>query len=134
MKKRAFLKVVASFMALTMFVLVGGGFTFSDVNGTLEKDTCCYETDIVLEGIDCEETEQLIIALLNGEEFVSPRSIFCIFGHSISTGTAIVTDHRFWAEAPRCRETRFRVEHCTRSSCNWMTMTQTTQSRIRCCA
>lgn len=132
MKKRAFLKVVACFVAATMFVLVGGGFTFSDVNKcrfVLEDDA-----EIIFEGIDCEYTEQAIIATLNGEVLITPNNILCIFGHSISTGTARVIDHRWWAAAPRCRSTLFDVQYCTRSNCDWMVMTQRSQSRISCCA
>jgi len=136
MKKRAFLKVVACFMAVCMSVLMFGGFTFSDRNVSSDEPIagCCGESEIIFDDIDCEETMQLIIATLNGEILITPNSILCIFGHSISTGTARVIDHRVWTAAPRCRETTYRVQHCTRSGCNHMVLTQLTQFRIHCCA
>ena len=132
--KRAILRTLACFMAISMFVLVVGGFTFADTDKIGELLVSGYETDIVVEDIDCEYTEQAIIDILNGEVLITPNSIFCLFGHNISTGTALVTEHRVWSSSPRCRRTTYRVEHCTRSSCNYMTMTQTTQVRITCCS
>jgi hypothetical protein len=124
--RKAFLKPVAVFMIACMFVLMCGGFT------TKEKDEVF--TEIVIVGVDCCEKEQQITATLNGEILISPANILCIFGHSLSEGRAITTDHRFWVASPRCRQTVHRVVYCTRSGCNHMVLTQLSQSRIPCCA
>ena len=112
-------------MVACMFVITSGGVT------AIENEEGF--TEIIIEGVECCEKEQQIIATLNGENLISPMSILCIFGHSMAQTTAITTEHRFFAASPRCRQTRHRVDYCTRSSCNYMILTQTSQRAIQCC-
>jgi hypothetical protein len=127
--KRVFLRSVAALMVSCMFVLTFGGFTTREVAKSESN------TEIIVDSVDCCEKEKQIIALLNGEELISPRSVTCfLFGHSMAQTTAIEINHRFWATSPRCRETRYRVDYCTRSGCNHMILTQTSQFRIPCCS
>jgi hypothetical protein len=126
--KRVFLRSVAALMVACMFVLTFGGFTMREI---AKNDGF---TEIIIDGVDCCEKEQQIIALLNGEELMSPMSILCILGHSMAQGTSTTIEHRFWAASPRCRETRHRVDYCTRSGCNHMVLTQISQFRIQCCS
>jgi hypothetical protein len=131
--RKVFLKSVAALMIACMFVLTFGGFTAREV--AVEVAINEGFTEIIVDGVDCCEKEQQIIALLNGGELMSPMSILCIFGHSMAQTTAIEINHRFWATSPRCRETRYRVDYCTRSSCNHMVLTQIgTPARIPCCS
>jgi hypothetical protein len=118
-------------MIAYMFVLTFGGFTMGEV--AVEVSINDGFTAIIVDGVECCEKEQQIIALLNGEELMTPMSIFCIFGHSMAQGTSRTIDHRFWSSSPRCRETIHRVDYCTRSSCNYMVLTQTSQRAITCC-
>jgi hypothetical protein len=94
--------------------------------------------EIVVEAVDCCQKEKLIINALNGDDSgfqaIAPMSIFCLFGHSMAQTTSITTEHRYWAAAPRCRRTTHRVDYCTRSSCNYVVMTQLSQNRITCCS
>jgi hypothetical protein len=122
--KKVFLRSLAVFMVACMFVLTGGGFTVA-------KDEIFVE--IVVEGDIAREKAQLIIATLNGEEIISPRSILCLIGHSMAQTTAIYTEHRVWPNAPRCRRTTYRVDYCTRSSCNYIVYTQTSVMAVHCC-
>jgi hypothetical protein len=66
-----------------MFVLTGGGFT---LGGVMTSDGF---TEIIVEGVDCCQKEQQIIATLNGEVLISPASILCLFGHSMAQTTVI---------------------------------------------
>jgi len=129
--KRAFLRSVAALMIACMLVLTGGGFTMGEV----AVDVAINDgfTEIIVD-VDCCENEQQIIALLNGEELMTPMSILCIFGHSMAQTTAVTIEHRFWAASPRCRQTTHRVNYCTRSGCNHMVLTQLSQVRIHCCS
>jgi len=122
--KRMFLRSLAAFMVASMFVLTGGGFTVAKEESFIEIVVC--------EKIDCEKAK-LIIAAINGEELISPRSILCLIGHSLAQGTAIGTEHRVYSSAPRCVQTNYRVSYCTRSSCNYIVYTQTGTARIHCC-
>jgi hypothetical protein len=128
--KRALLRSVAALMVACMFVLTGGGFTMGEVEVAINDGF----TEFVVEGIDCCEKEQQIIAALNGEELMTLMSILCIFGHSTAKGTAIGTQHRYYSSAPRCLRTNYDVTYCTRSGCNYTVYTQTGQVRIYCCS
>jgi hypothetical protein len=124
--RKLFLKSLATFMVACMFVLTFGGFS--------ANKTDVIHTEVIIEGVDCCQKEQMIIAALNGEEFMSTESILCIFGHSLAEGATITIEHRFWATSPRCRETVHRVVYCTRNNCNHMVFTQLSQSRLHCCS
>lgn len=126
--RKRFLKPLAILMAVCMAIQMA--------TTVIAEDEVI--TEIVVEGIDCCQKEQLIINAINGDdsEFqgIAPMSILCIFGHSMAQGTTIITDHRYWAAAPRCRRTTYRTDYCTRSSCNHIVLTQLTQVRISCCS
>ena len=124
--KRIFLRSLAVLMIACLFI--------STVSGVTVKEKSETFTEIVIVDIDDAQKEQQIIATLNGDNLISPMNLLCIFGHSISQGTAIETNHRYWATAPRCRQTTYRVDYCTRSGCDYMKLTQTSQVAIRCCA
>jgi hypothetical protein len=116
---------VAALMIACMFVLTGGGFTARDE----------VTTEIVVKNVDCCEKAQLIIDTINGEEIISPRSITCFFlGHSLAQTLAIGIQHRVYASPPRCVETTYRVNYCTRSGCDYMTYTFLSERRIHCCS
>jgi len=126
--KRMFRKSLAVLMAVSMLVQLGG-MTYAV--GDEEY------TEIIVDcGVDCEKA-QLIINAINGEtstyQAIAPASIFCIFGHNMAQTTAVEINHRVWSTSPRCRETRYRVNYCTRSSCNYVVTTLLTQGAIHCC-
>ncbi|MDR2572486.1 MAG: hypothetical protein LBD23_19620 [Oscillospiraceae bacterium] len=128
--RKMFLKPLATLMAVCMLAQL------SSVSFAVENDAF---TEIVVEGVDGQKT-QLIADTITGKnststfQAISPASILCIFSHSMAQTTARETNHRFWATAPRCRQTTYRVDYCTRSSCNHMILTQISQSRISCCS
>jgi len=125
--KKVFARSLAGIMAACMFVLSGGGVV--SAVGDVEYSVC--------NSVGSQQA-QLIIDTINGNSSetatISPSSILCIFGHSIAEGRAIETQHRVWATAPRCRQITYRVNYCTRSSCNYVTYTVISDSRIPCCA
>lgn len=124
--KRALLKSFAILMIICLFISTVSGFNVKEKSETF--------TEIVVIDVNDIQKEYQIIATLNGENLISPMNLLCIFGHSLSEGRAITTDHRYWATSPRCRETTHKVVYCTRSGCDYMVITQLTQMAIRCCA
>jgi hypothetical protein len=126
--KKMLLKSLVAFIVACMLVLTFGGFVANEVT----QDEGFTEI-IICDEIDSDKAQQ-IIALLNGDDLMSPISVFCIFGHSLAETRAITIEHRFWSTSPRCRETVHRVVYCTRSSCNHMVLTQLSQRRILCCS
>jgi len=129
--KRMFRKSLAVLMAVLMAIQLGGMSFAVDDEGYTEIIIDC--------GVDCEKA-QLITDLLNGEmptsEFqpISPSSILCLFGHAWAQTGAIEINHKYWQNPTRCRQTTYRVDYCTRSSCNHVVMTQLTQIAIICCS
>ncbi|MCL1881444.1 MAG: hypothetical protein FWF76_04630 [Oscillospiraceae bacterium] len=127
MLKRKFLKATATIMVVCTLVLVNAGFVLGEVESALIR------SEIRINGVDCEITQQLIINANNGELTATPHSILCIFGHSVSTGIARDVQCRVWATAPRCLERVFYVYFCTHSDCDWLTYTLRSEARISCC-
>jgi hypothetical protein len=126
--KRIVLRALTSLMAVCLTVLSVGAVSVGE-NFIFEYD----QKEIVVSGNIDEQKAQMIAFTLNGEISITPYSILCIFGHSISQGTATETTHRQYATAPRCLRKTYRVDYCTRSSCNHAVYTLTAQSAIFCC-
>jgi len=93
------------------------------------------EVEYTYEGISAEKAKQIVSAMsgLQDNTIVQPDSIFCLFGHSISTGVIITTEHRVYSDNPRCYRTTDSIEYCTRNSCSYFAVTGTRGSRIGCC-
>ena len=89
------------------------------------------DVDYVYYNIPAEKVDQINEAI--GGEFEPTRGIFCIFGHNIDTGWRILIQHRYWAVAPRCRETITYFEYCTRSSCDYLKVTGESVNKLYCC-
>jgi hypothetical protein len=87
--------------------------------------------------IDCQKS-QLITDLIKGETStyhgIAPANFLCLFGHSMAQTTALEINHRFWTNPTRCRQTRYRVDFCTRNNCNYAVLIQTSQVAIICCS
>lgn len=130
--KRMLRKSLAMLMAVCMAIQMGSmSFAASD-EGYVEIVVDCNG--------NCEK-EQMVANIFSGEtstsEFVGivpTANILCLFGHSWAEGRSIVIEHRYWATSPRCRQTTYRVDYCTRSGCDRLDLTQLTQIRISCCA
>lgn len=54
------------------------------------------------------------------ENSVSPCGIACIFGHKIETTTATETEHNAYSSSPKCLVKKYKIEYCTRSSCDYI--------------
>ena len=129
--RKMFLRSFAAVMAVCMLVLSVSGFIVSEV------DDESYTEIIVCCSVDSDKV-QLITDTISGEtsdfQGIAPFSIFCLFGHSIATTTVREISHRHYSSSPRCLESRYRVEYCTRSSCNYSVATLTATARIICCS
>ena len=75
-----------------------------------------------------------IVAKENKDPMVSINSfnLFCLFGHSLETIYAIVTQHNVSYDAPRCFRRYVSVEACTRNGCNYGSVTELGSSYIYC--
>ena len=60
--------------------------------------------------------------------------LLCIlFGHSIETYNAFETIHNVYTTSPKCVLNEYRVEICTRESCDYIQKTLTDSTRISIC-
>ena len=86
-------------------------------------------------GISAKKAEQLIESILVDASAATSQSfnIFCLFGHSIQTGTIKVTEHKYYADYPKCKVTTFYIEYCTRNGCEHFVTKNESVSRVGCC-
>lgn len=60
--------------------------------------------------------------------------LLCIlFGHSIETSTALETIHNAYETSPKCVRNKYRVEICTRDSCDYIQTTLIDSTRTSIC-
>ena len=124
-KKVLFVLIMAviSVMSLTAFPATAGtGMTLTDI-------------DYMYEGMSSEQAAQIVRAMfgIQGEPVIQPFNLACIFGHSIRTGTITATQHRVFADNPRCSRTTSHVEYCTRANCSHFVIVRQSTARIICC-
>ena len=119
----------------TLAILMTVCFLVQSVAGATSRSAETQKEIVVLGDVDSQKAQQ-IINTINGEEIISTRgNILCVFGHSTAKTTAIGTEHRVYATAPRCVRTNYDVTYCTRSGCDYITYTQVGGStRIYCCS
>lgn len=63
---------------------------------------------------------------------VASFNLFCLFGHSLETMHAIVTQHNVSYDAPRCFRRYVTVTACTRNGCNYGTVTENGSGFVYC--
>ena len=54
------------------------------------------------------------------ENNVSPCGLACLFGHKIETTAATETEHNAYSSSPKCLVKKYKIEYCTRSSCDYI--------------
>jgi hypothetical protein len=86
------------------------------------------------EGMSAEKAEQIVRVISETPDkiLIQPFNILCLFGHSIQTGTILQTEHNYYSTAPRCKETTYFVEYCTRSDCDYFKITGESINRTGC--
>jgi hypothetical protein len=87
------------------------------------------------EGMAAEKAEQFVKTIFAEPDALSIQrvNILCLFGHSIHAGRIITVEHNIYPSIPRCLETIYSVEYCTRSGCDYFVTTGQTSRRIGCC-
>lgn len=127
MKVREMLfKFLAIIMMVSMLVSMAGAVS---ENTRVSRPN----VEIIIDDAIDYEKAQLIIATINGDEIISPRSILCVLGHSKAQTSALGAEHRVWSTSPRCRETIYDVTYCKRSGCDYVVYTIRSQTRVTCC-
>jgi len=124
--RKLFRKPLAILMAALMFIQLSGmSFAVGD-EVFVEVIFSC--------DIDYQKA-QLITDILIGENSgfigIAPASS-C--NHIMAQTTSRTIEHRYFTTAPRCRQTTYRVDYCTRQNCTYTIMTQISQIAIFCCS
>lgn len=84
--------------------------------------------------ISSERASQIVHSMFgnaNDTYMMYSRSIWCIFGHDLSRGVIVTTQHRAYSTVPRCRQTMNSVEFCNR--CSHFVVLNESITRIGCC-
>ena len=98
----------------------------------VSKDSKFVEIEYFSEDIPKEKLEQICDIMLGITE-PSTRWIFCIFGHSIATGTTRTIEHMYYPTYPRCKETVSAIEYCTRDTCDYFKIKDQAINILGCC-
>lgn len=82
------------------------------------------DTEIVVEGNDLSYEEMQAIADYvatdSVDDGISTRGIACIFGHKLTTSYATETQHNAYSSSPKCLVRKYKVQTCSRSSCDYI--------------
>ncbi|MCL2637554.1 MAG: hypothetical protein FWD48_04205 [Oscillospiraceae bacterium] len=123
--KKVFRRPLAVLMAMLMFIQLGGAsFAVSD------EVTVEVIIDCAVGSQKAQLITDMLIAEANGFISITPASS-C--NHTMAVTGAITIEHRVFPTTPRCRQTSYRVDYCTRSGCNHTIMTLIGQKAIFCC-
>ena len=105
-----------------------------------EATTFTYDDTVVIvenNGLSIEELQHIADYLAIGEaahdDHVSTYGLQCLFGHAINTTYATQITHNAYTTSPKCLEEKYKVEVCTRSSCDYIKKTLVYSSRIGTC-
>ena len=118
-------------------IAIVSAILFMSATATASSDVRLDELSDVsfsYEGMSTERAEQILRAMFGSPDdyYISERGLVCaIFGHNLSFGMIITTNHRLYPTAPRCRETRSAIEYCTR--CSHFRVTGENVTRLFCC-
>jgi len=119
---------------LALFILIAGAISLMILQVNALSPIATENTSYLYEGMSAEKAEQ-IVEVMSGkfnETVMQPFGILCLLGHSIQTGTILKTEHNYYSTAPRCKETTFYVKYCTRSDCDYFTVTGESVNRTGC--
>ncbi len=131
-------KTVSFIMALC---LIFGGATIKSSAANTNTSTFFFENnkEVYVSGEDIDQKKKQSIAHFisnvdeNETNNISPRGILCIFGHKLATTTTTEITHNAYSSSPKCLEKNYKVEYCTRASCDYMTKELVDSYRIADC-
>ena len=131
-------KFISVFAALSLMVT---GATIGSSAADTNSNIFCYGIDkeVIIEDVSISQAKMQFIADYiaeeshNTNEEVSPCGIACLFGHSITTTTAKETSHNAYSSSPKCLVNNYKVEYCTRSSCDYIKKDLTSSYRTASC-
>ena len=120
------------FVLIIMFIST---FTMTAFQMYAVNATNIGDIDYTYEGMTEEKAESLIKSMfgISDNPLITPYSLFCLFGHSIETGSITTTEHRYYSSFPRCRVTYSSVEYCSRSSCDYFIIKSQYYNVAGCC-
>ena len=119
---------------LVLSILLSTSIFATDTNTTVY--TFEYENSTVRiadSELTYEQAKQISDIIVYGESNTTTYGILCLFGHKLSTTYAVETTHKEYSSSPRCVERTYRVEYCTRSSCDHSEATLISTVRVSCC-
>lgn len=107
-----------------------------------ETNVFYYNNDIevVVEGtsLDYETMRYIADFVANEQPVLKDEVSICglscsLFGHSLTTSSATETQHNAYSTSPKCLKKTYKVEYCTRSSCDYITKELISSVRTSAC-
>lgn len=131
-------KFVSLFAALSIVVT---GAAIGSSAADLNQNVFCYKNDreVIIEDDSISKEKMQFIADYivdeshNTYDEASPYGIACLFGHSLKTTYATETSHNAYSTSPKCLIKEYKVQYCTRSSCDYIKKELTSSYRTASC-
>lgn len=119
-------KFISLFAALSLMITGATiGSSAADTNSNIFNYG--FDKEIIIEDNSISQEKMQFIAdyvadeSSNTDNEISTCGLACLFGHSIKTTYATQTTHNAYSTSPKCLIQDFKVEYCTRSSCDYIT-------------
>lgn len=123
---------------MTVVALLVCGTVLNTSASDTSATTFIYEEkEIIVENSDLSYDEKKVVAdyvaEVAPESDVSTCGILCIFGHKLTTSTVTEITHNAYSTTPKCLQSIYQVESCTRDSCDYIEKTLISSRRISTC-
>lgn len=90
------------------------------------------EITIEHQGLSQEKLNMIVNESFEPAPTIASYNLACLFGHSLSTGTKIVTSHNVRTTSPKCLKETISFSTCTRSGCDYYSSTVIDSNYVTC--
>lgn len=118
------------------------GISLGSSAAEIETHVFYYANDkeVVVEGANLDYEEMQYIAdfvandISDSKDETSICGLTCsLFGHSLTSSSATETQHNAYTTSPKCLKKTYKVNYCTRSSCDYITKELISSVRTSAC-
>jgi len=126
------MKKILTFILCAVLAVNCSAFTFGDTTYDFVVDdteiTIVFDSDSAL---SADKQQQIANYMVHGDDGASTYAWCWLTGHNLVTENVMSIEHKVTALSPRCMESIYSVETCTK--CDHIEETLIAQSLIACC-
>ena len=117
-----------------LFSLIASAILLTTMQVNALSTVTANDVSYSYDGISAEKAEKITGAMSanSNDDIIQPFNILCILGHSKANGTIVKVEHNYYSTAPRCKDTTYFIEYCTRNDCDYFKVTGESVSRVGC--